>query len=115
MNDPSAGTYIRIGGNSQPSELTLSPVPDDPEGNSQYCITGIALHGEDRLTGPNIGKINYLGSLDEGKIILNESIADATMNVTLQFTGHNQLEVLESSSMGWHGFGVDFSGLYDRR
>jgi hypothetical protein len=114
MNDPFAGTYIRIGGNSETSELTLSPVPDDPEGNAQYCITGIALYGEDRPTGPNIGMINSLGSLDEGKLILNESFADATMKVTLQFTGNSQLEVLDSSSMGWHGFGVDFSGLYER-
>jgi hypothetical protein len=113
-NDPFAGVYIRVGESSETSELTLSPVPDDPEGNAQYCVTGIALHGEDRPTGPNIGVLNSLGSLDEGTIILSESFTDIAMRVILRFIGTNQLEVEDTSSIGWHGFGVNFSGVYER-
>jgi len=112
--DPFAGTYIRVGEQSETSELTFSPVPDDPEGNAQYFISGIALHGEDRPMGPNIGFINSLGSLDENEISLAETISDMAMRIKIRFLGRGKLEVEDSSSIGWHGFGVDFSGAYER-
>lgn len=112
--DPYAGTYIRIGSGSDSAEISLAPLPDDPEGNLQYFLYGMSLFGAERPSGPNIGFLNNIGSMSEGGIFALENLHNLNLDVRIVFLDDRNIKVLDNSSVGWHGFGVTFSGLYSR-
>jgi hypothetical protein len=111
--DPYAGAYIRVGADS--AELTLTPIPDSYEGRAQYYVSGIALHGQKRPYGPNMGIIEFFGALQTPASITYERGALEEKSVTtLTFGRPGQLHVIEDIKSAGYGAGVSFNGCYRR-
>lgn len=111
--DPYAGSYIRVGANS--AELTLTPIPDSYEGNAQYYASGVALYGEDRPYGPNMGIIAFVGQLQEpASIVYERGESEKTSVTTLIFAKAGELHVTEDVWLAEYGAGVSFNGSYRR-
>lgn len=112
--DPFAGTYIRIGTNAASADLTLTPLPDSPEGHIQYFVSGMALMGEDRPYGPNMGFLEFVGQISESSIIFQRELFPEEIAITtLRIEGHC-MTVKEENVLGAYGMGVTFEGFYQK-
>lgn len=117
--DPFAGNYTRIGPISNSAEIIITPLPDDPEGNPQYYISGQALWGADREYGPNMGWMGeVVGIEEEGYMrIHHEPFLDSDRaGITEIFCHLNEglLVVKEHDVIGQYGFNVTFEGTYTK-
>lgn len=115
--DPYAGQYVRLGG-SDSAEITITPLPDSPEGTAQYFMQGTALWGSERAYGPNLGFLQFVeGVEDDDTVVYRRSSPDGTVHkTTLRFLGDGFLEVQEDN---WalsaeYGMNVNFIGTYRR-
>lgn len=114
--DPYAGQYVRIQG-GESAEITVTPVPDAPEGQAQYFVSGTALWGADRPNGPNLGVLEFFGPVeDDGRIMHRGSWQGEEYSTSLLFLGDGLLEVEEVNwaTSGQYGMNVNFNGLYQR-
>ena len=115
--DPYAGQYVRLGGGDS-AEITLTPLPDSPEGTAQYFVQGAALWGSEREYGPNLGFLGFVASLEENGTIDNRvsSPIGLVHKTTLRFLGDGILEVSEQNweLSGSYGMNVNFVGTYRR-
>lgn len=115
-SDPYAGQFVRIGGDDSGAELELTPIPDGPEQEPRYAITGFAMSGARRPYGPNIGDLAFIGSLRDNAIEWSEPKLHGEERhvVRLAFDGPKLL-VDEENEFGLYGAGVTFAGEYRRR
>lgn len=113
-SDPYAGAWIRLGSDS--AELTLTPLPDSYEGDVQYYVKGLALWGEDRPFGPNLGTLEFVGTMnDERQIIYRRRlISDEITTTRLTFGRNGTMEIAEENWLGTYGMNVTFIGSYKR-
>lgn len=114
--DPYAGSWIRLGSGPNSAEIELTPLPDDIEGSAQYFVSGFALWGTDRPSGPNMGFMQFFERLsDNRKISYSRSKTGGELAVTtLSFLPDGSMEVSESNWLGQYGFNVTFEGRYKR-
>lgn len=114
--DPFAGSYIRIDCGVNSAELKLTPLPDSYEGQVQYYVSGLALWGAERPSGPNMGILEFVGTLDDSRqiIYVRSHYRDEDVVTRLHFTGDGGLVVAEENWVGEYGMGVNFEGQYQR-
>ncbi len=113
--DPYAGTYIRIGTGEDSAEIVLTPLPDDPEGQLQYHVSGFAMHGAEREYGPNIGTLSSVTIMGEdGALEAYEPVnGERSHSIKIVFDeGRARFE--ETNEFGVYGLGVTFRGEYHR-
>jgi hypothetical protein len=104
--DPVPGHYIRDG-LSDSAELVVKKLP-----NGQYRVSGLALHGKEREEGPNIGDLDFIGTVREGVLEYAESHPKGEeYRLVLRF-GSSGLKVSEENWFGRFGVGVNFGGSY---
>lgn len=115
-SDPYAGKYIRVGSESDSSEIIVTPVPDSNLGEARYVITGFALYGIDRESGPNMGTLEFLAAMDEpGQLIFSrDTFGYGAAITTLNFHDSGSLSIEEININGQYGFNVSFGGEYQR-
>jgi hypothetical protein len=113
--DPYAGQYVRLEGGDS-AEITVTPLPDSPEGLAQYFVQGTALWGAKREYGPNLGFLEFVGTIeDDGTLVLRRSTYEGGVHITkLLFLGDGILEVREDNWTGSYGMNVNFIGIYRR-
>lgn len=114
--DPYAGTWIRLGGETNSAELTLTPLPDSQGGDVQYYVSGLALWGGERAGGPNLGTLDFLGTMSDARVITHRRRrhGDAEAITILTFGGGGLLEVEENDWFDEYGINVNFIGTYRR-
>lgn len=100
-----AGHYIRITPGDS-AEIRLTPMM---MGTDRYHVTGLALWGERREYGPNMGELDFTAELDGDRL----EHSDGEYRVELLFRGET-LEVHEENWLGVHGMNVTFKGTYRR-
>lgn len=99
------GHYIRITPGDS-AEIRLTPMM---MGTDRYHVTGLALWGEGRETGPNMGELDFTAELYDDRM----EHSDGDYRVEMHFRG-DTLEVLEENWRGVHGMNVTFEGTYRR-
>ena len=103
-----AGHYIRTGeGASAELRITSSMSVRD-----RYHIEGLALWGEDRPSGPNMGTLEFSADL-EGAVIRHSEDEERGHEIVITFTADG-LEVAEENWVGIYGMNVSFIGSYKR-
>lgn len=112
--DPYAGQYIRLGGNSDSAELTLTPVGDGRCRRPRYAVIGLAYWGTDRKSGPHTGELAFIGTLEDDGIITqyqrNSREGEAHfIKITLH---EHDLILVEENWDGAYGMNVNFKGEY---
>lgn len=113
--DPYAGQYIRLGAENDSAEIELTPLPDSLEGLPRYAVSGFALSGIQRPTGPNIGDLSFIGILDDGTIEYTnpEGFSPTDHLIRMKFDG-DRMSVDDENYFGVYGVGVHFGGEYQR-
>lgn len=103
-----AGHYIRTGLEASAElRITASMAVGD-----RYHIEGLALWGEARPSGPNIGTLDFSADL-EGSVIRHSQDEERGHEIILTFT-NDGLEVSEANWFGVYGMNVNFIGTYKR-
>jgi len=103
-----AGHYIRTGqGGSAELRITSSLTV-----SYRYHIEGLALYGEERLGGPNMGVLEFSSDL-EGTTIRHSENGEEGHQIVLIFSA-DSLEVTEENWVGVYGMNVNFVGTYQR-
>jgi hypothetical protein len=112
--DPYAGSWIRIGTATNSAELTLTPLPDSHEGDVQYYVSGLAIWGAERPSGPNLGTLDFVGVLSDAREIryTRQDCGDEITSTVLAFQGDGSLLVVEENWVGAYGMNVTFAGTY---
>lgn len=113
--DPYAGQYTRLGTGNDSAELELTPIPDSPTGEPRYAITGFALWGVNRSSGPNMGELVFIGEVVDGVIDVSlPKFGDEQRYVVKVLFRDDCLTVTEENWLGVHGMNVTFQGEYRR-
>lgn len=115
-SDPYAGSYIRIDSGTNSAELKMTPLPDSYEGDVQYYVSGLAIWGAERPHGPNLGTIEFVGSMNHARQIIYQRSAfgNGVVSTKMVFYGNGELEVTEENWVGEYGMHVTFEGHYKR-
>lgn len=117
-SDPYAGNYTRIGGSSNGAEIVLTPLPDSPEGNALYYVSGEALWGADREYGPNMGFLGTVAELESDCIrIHHPPLTETDSSGVTEIVCHRNegiLIVTEHAVRGQYGMNVTFEGTYTK-
>ena len=116
-SDPYAGTYVRLGNDDSPAELSLTPLPDTIDENLRYYVHGMAYNGMSRSQGPNMGELGFAGIMydkDELDEILI-TFSDRRALTSLRWLDQDVLVVQDQDTGGRYGIGVTFSGTYKRK
>ncbi|WP_080723239.1 hypothetical protein [Agrobacterium tumefaciens] len=115
-SDRYAGSYIGIGTEEDPAEITFTPLPDTYEGDARYFIVGEAYHGISREYGPNMGIMDHVGVFyEQDRVSLSNAISPDTENrssTEILFIEEGYLQVTETIMLGLYGMGVTFEGIY---
>jgi hypothetical protein len=80
-------------------------------GNGVMQVTGFGLW--QGPTSANSGSLDFVGELREDRLYFADRTGDDWYNLELQ-VGPNSLQVVESSTSGYHGMNVTFAGSYHR-
>lgn len=115
--DPYAGKYVRLGASSDSAELLLTPLPDTYEGRARYYVSGLALWGTERPSGPNLGIVEELADMnDPGVLELRHRGAfdDEVRITSIQFTAPGHFTIDQNFHFGVYGHNVRFDGRYQR-
>jgi hypothetical protein len=114
--DPYAGSYIRIDSGTDSAELNMTPLPDGYEGDVRYFISGLAIWGAERPSGPNLGTIEFVGTMDHSQEIIyyRNRLDEKSVSTKMQFFGNGELKVTEEHWIGEYGMNVSFQGRYKR-
>ena len=103
-----AGHYIRTGQGAS-AELRITSAMS---GRGRYHIEGLALWGEDRPSGPNMGTLEFSADL-EGAVIRHSEDEERGHELVIVFTADG-LDVTEENWVGVYGMNVSFVGTYKR-
>lgn len=102
------GHYIRTGqGDSAELRITPSMAVTD-----RYHVEGMAMWGESREFGPNIGVLEFSADL-EGNTITHSDDEESGHEIVLIFHG-DALIIKEKNWVGRYGMNVTFEGTYKR-
>ena len=80
--------------------------------SDRYHVEGLALWGEGRPYGPNIGTLEFSADL-EGNTIRHSEDVERGHEIILAFAG-DSVEVTEENWPGIYGMNVNFNGSYKR-
>lgn len=103
-----AGHYIRTG-RGDSAELRIVPSLSVGE---RFHVDGLALWGEKRPYGPNIGVLEFSADL-EGNTLRHSEDEKQGHLIVLKFSG-DTLQVTEENWVGIYGMNVNFEGTYRR-
>lgn len=113
--DPFAGQYIRLGGDADSAEISLTPLPDSIEGQKRYFVSGFALWGMRREFGPNMGVLEFVAEIDDNRVMTYvRGCNDGRAVTALRFQTDGTLVIEEENYIGHYGMGVSFIGSYCR-
>lgn len=114
--DPYAGSYTRLGSGADSAVITLTPLPDSVESVSRYFVSGEALYGTLRPNGPNLGFLEFVGSIEEEDIIVDQdqNWRGEVQTTVLKFFDGLYLKVTEMGCEFKYGMNVSFIGTYKR-
>lgn len=118
--DPYAGNYVRVGtedGAGESAEISLTPLPDSYEEDVQYFVKGLALWGTKRDQGPNLGTLEFVGTVtDDRRIVYARQIGFGGEQcvTTIQLLNGGAIEIREENWLGEYGMNVNFIGVYRR-
>ena len=112
--DPYAGTYIRLGTTNASAEISLTPLSDSLEGSARYAVTGYALWGEDRESGPNIGDFDFIASVYDGVIDYQKTVHNGKIYSLRLVLKNGRMLVNEENVIGLYGMNVFFDGEYEK-
>lgn len=114
-HDPYAGQYIRLGESVDSAEISFTPLPDSIEAQMRYFISGFALWGIDRPSGPNMGILEFVGEIsDENTMVYTRCNGNGVVTTKLFFGQNGALDVEEDNWVGEYGMNVSFIGTYKR-
>ena len=106
--DDISGHYIR-GVGFESAELRVSRMAD-----SRYHVWGLALWGQARESGPNLGELDFVGELHGDTIEYTWTQQDGEIyRARLRFSAQG-LTISEDNWLGMFGMNVQFSGHYAR-
>jgi hypothetical protein len=108
--DNYTGTWIRVGDDeSDSAEFKMDLVAPD-----RVKVKGLALHGRDRDSGPNLGIIKeFVGRLENGAVTWTETAADGSRyTLVLRFADGSLIAAEEGFPP--FGVGVSYAGHYRR-
>lgn len=106
--DNVSGHYIREGEHDS-ADLKVRLMSDD-----HYHISGLALWGEGRKFGPNLGELDFIAKMIDGQI--NHILDNPNRNpyrIVLDFSD-GYIRVTEEPSPGFFGMNVSFAGKYKK-
>ena len=106
--DAVAGHYIRDG-EFESAEIRVNLLAD-----GKYHITGLALWGKSRMYGPNLGELDFIGELEEDKIVYTLVHGDRVQYEATLLFSKGGLNVTEINFPGIYGLNVNFSGKYTK-
>lgn len=113
--DPYAGQYIRLGESIDSAEISFTPLPDSIEAQKRYFVSGFALWGKERPSGPNMGILEFVGEIsDQNSMIYSRNSGDRAVSTKLSFGQNGTLVVEEDNWVGEYGMNVSFIGTYQR-
>jgi hypothetical protein len=108
------GHYIRVtdgDGSYQSAEIKISRIASK---HSQYHISGHALWGKKRPSGPHIGDFDYIMTLDGGAFHhVNSLGGEKAHSIFIKIDGP-KLIVKEENWTGAYGMNVNFIGEYQK-
>jgi hypothetical protein len=108
FSDPVAGHYLLESPNES-ADLKVTRLPD-----GTFHVHGFAFWGTKRKYGPNIGEIDFIGSLVGDSLVFSDEQHDGrTYRAIFTFHGDG-LTVTEESPPGPFGLNVGFGGSYAR-
>lgn len=103
-----SGHYIR-NGEFDSAEIKVEPLPD-----GSFHISGFSLWGKSREHGPNIGELDFVGSLLDDVIHYESTKHDKSKyKLALNFQ-EDSLVISEENWTGVYGMNVTFQGEYHR-
>jgi hypothetical protein len=103
-----AGHYIR-GREYDSAELTVTRLRD-----SRYHVTGQALWGKKRPSGPNIGELDFISTLNDNTLTYHWHHPDREAYIARLCFASGGLTVSEENWLGMFGMNVNFSGEYGK-
>jgi len=110
--------YVRQTSGNDEATIDVKRISDEwSTSGEQIQVKGFALYGTDtRLhpRGPNIGDIDFVGKMENGRIKYSEKINGRTYRIELIFT-RDGLEINEELVPGRYGVGVSFAGTYKKQ
>jgi len=104
-----AGRYVRLASGTSPAEITITPIAGE---NDQYQVSGEALYRTDRPSGPNLGNLEFVGTLTDGSLHYSSPNGDKTYTIRLSFAG-TKMNVTEENTFEIYGHNVRFEGEYE--
>jgi hypothetical protein len=116
--DPNVGHFVLNDSDiSVAAELDITALPDTIDGSIQYFVSGFALVGGHRPSGPNIGDFSFVAELRgnrlENTFYHGEDRDWAPYGIIIEL--HEEgLTLREENQPGPYGLGVQFSGEYSR-
>jgi hypothetical protein len=103
--DRISGHYIREG-QYESADIQIQRLKD-----GRYHVKGIALFGTERPLGPNIGELEFIGSVRDNALEYRSIWNNQLYRALLRF-GERHLVVSEEGQSGTCGMSVTFSGEY---
>lgn len=104
-----AGVYIRISpGDSAEIQISRTRLSSD-----RYHVSGLALWGEKRPGGPNLGELDFSANLERSVIEHEDNAGMDTYRIRMKFDGPRMV-VTEENAHGTFGMNVHFEGEYRR-
>ena len=80
-------------------------------------VTGTALWGKNQKNIPNIGSIDFIGTINDNKVRFEEELQGQFIRIDFTFYGH-KLKIVESylpEKFGYFGKNVSFGGEYYKK
>lgn len=108
FSDPIAGHYLLESPNES-ADLKVTRLADDT-----FHVHGVALWGIKRKYGPNIGEVDFIGSLAGSSLIFADERHDGRIYRAIFAFQGDGLTVTEENPPGPFGLNVGFGGTYAR-
>ena len=105
MVDIYSGHYER-GNEFESSELDIKYL-----GSNLIQVNGLALWGKTRLSGPNIGELDFISEVQGNKASFSDKLLNEEYELALTVYGQ-KLEAKEKYVMGYFGLNAGFEGEY---
>jgi hypothetical protein len=116
--DRYAGSYTRVSNDKgvECAKITITPVPGGLTEKPPYAVAGQAFWGLHRASGPNMGEITFIASMENNVIEHAEAstCSHNTHTIRLVFESDKCLRVEEENWGGMYGMNVSFIGEYER-
>lgn len=110
--------YVREASGNDEATIDIKRISDEwSTAGEQIHVKGFALHGTDAKyhpRGPNMGDIDFVGKIENGRIEYSEKLNGRTYRIEL-IISQNGIEVNEDHVPGRFGVGVSFAGTYRKQ